>query len=469
MTATPKHITRIEATEANIKANLDHGQTAIMTDAGAQYARTEYQLWNNDDASLLYYPAVQKVWNGAADEYQDNVFHDVTARADIYVADNIYGYGDTDTKITRTADKWAIDAGGVEFVAMTETTQNLVEWNSSQADIDFEWNTSGASAMFLQGSTGRLAIGANSTPDSLLHIYGGSAGSVSATAGSLLTLEDDGDVYIQFLSPNDATTVGILFGDADDPDVAYLTCQRTPAEYIKLGTDGAYIDATVLQAGIYATNDIIFGPGLNDYGVGINIADPANQLHLYRDTSADVIETADKQQILIEQDGAGDAAIGFELTGGQRFSLGINNDGGVAADTLTLYDITNNGAYWECIPNGRVYYWRSITLDSTVSIGFGGTSAYINAGAETGDIDVVLGDNAGARFFIIEDSDNATVFKVTSDGDVTTGGDVHLGTGEYYYYGHNKTAGSVSADGTVPAKDLAGNTIYLLYSDAAAS
>ena len=68
-------------------------------------------------------------------------------------------------------------------------------------------------------STG-LGIGI-AAPDTLLHVWGASAGAVTAVVGALLTIESNGDTYMNFLSPNNAAQY-IYFGDADDNDVAWF-------------------------------------------------------------------------------------------------------------------------------------------------------------------------------------------------------------------------------------------------------
>jgi hypothetical protein len=84
----------------------------------------------------------------------------------------------------------------------------------------------------------------------------------------------------------------------------------------------------------------------------------ANLLHLYADNATDLLETADKQQINIEQDGAGDPGIGFELTSGQRFSIGIDNDDG---DKFVIKDITNSKVCLKCDLSGNLEVPGSIT------------------------------------------------------------------------------------------------------------
>lgn len=60
-----------------------------------------------------------------------------------------------------------------------------------------------------------VTIGAHNYNDTLLHIYGGSAGNVTAAADTLLTIENDDHAFISFLTPNDKAC-GLKFGDADD-------------------------------------------------------------------------------------------------------------------------------------------------------------------------------------------------------------------------------------------------------------
>lgn len=61
-----------------------------------------------------------------------------------------------------------------------------------------------------------LAIGAV-TPDSLLHVWASSAGSVTAATNTVITAERNGAAYISILTP-DANERGIYFGEASDND-----------------------------------------------------------------------------------------------------------------------------------------------------------------------------------------------------------------------------------------------------------
>lgn len=69
-------------------------------------------------------------------------------------------------------------------------------------------------------SSGNMGLGI-ATPDSNLHVWNGSAGTVSASATTLLTLENSTHARFQILTPNTATG-SIYFGDPDDNDIGRI-------------------------------------------------------------------------------------------------------------------------------------------------------------------------------------------------------------------------------------------------------
>lgn len=91
-----------------------------------------------------------------------------------------------------------------------------------------------------------LAIGAVS-PDSLLHVWASSAGTVAARTNTLITIERNGAAYISILTP-DASERGIFFGEASDNDAGGIL-YNTPStndgfEFITAGSARLYIDSS---------------------------------------------------------------------------------------------------------------------------------------------------------------------------------------------------------------------------------
>jgi hypothetical protein len=98
-------------------------------------------------------------------------------------------------------------------------------------------------------TTSTLAIGGNFTPDSTVHVWAGSAGTVSALAGTQVTIEDNATAYLSFLTPNTATA-GILFGDPEDNDVGQVTYSHSANQLsFTDGTTGTKTLAQLAAAG----------------------------------------------------------------------------------------------------------------------------------------------------------------------------------------------------------------------------
>lgn len=78
---------------------------------------------------------------------------------------------------------------------------------------------------FLRPSGDRLMVdlagGAPAADPNVVHIWKGSAGGVSSNTNAILTLEDTGYVYIQFLTPN-TVSPAILFGDPQNSDAGVI-------------------------------------------------------------------------------------------------------------------------------------------------------------------------------------------------------------------------------------------------------
>jgi hypothetical protein len=78
------------------------------------------------------------------------------------------------------------------------------------------------------------------TPDTKLHVWGGSAGTVSPPANTLLTLESSGILYQSFLTP-DNTTAGIKFGTPTNNDIARILHIPVAGSLMLSYNDTAYV------------------------------------------------------------------------------------------------------------------------------------------------------------------------------------------------------------------------------------
>ena len=134
------------------------------------------------------------------------------AFATVAVGTNIVHTGDVNTKIAFTTDAIGFEAGGREFLKFTEDTQDVVRFNSANADVDFQVSTSQSSgSLLIDGNTGDV------------HICGDSF-NFDHSEGSLLIRPGTSDQGQLILASRDGTS-------ADD---AMLTFRRY--------TDGSFAD-----------------------------------------------------------------------------------------------------------------------------------------------------------------------------------------------------------------------------------
>jgi hypothetical protein len=148
---------------------------------------------------------------------------------DLGVSDKIVHIGDTDTFINFTDDDINFQAGGVNFLDLTEDTQNEVTFNEGGVDVDFRVETADESHMlFIEGSSNRMSIGDNTgSPGATLEIK--NHASAGATGVPLLQLNNN-DTDQQCLDINaDNITANVVNISAHDV---------TSAKVISIGADG---------------------------------------------------------------------------------------------------------------------------------------------------------------------------------------------------------------------------------------
>ena len=98
----------------------------------------------------------------------------LTVEGDIGVASDIIHKGDSDTKISFTNDQIQFDAGGVEFIRLTESDggQDTLYINHDQEDLDVLMSGDDLVRLFhVNAGNNRVGIG-TSTGDTILHVTG---------------------------------------------------------------------------------------------------------------------------------------------------------------------------------------------------------------------------------------------------------------------------------------------------------
>jgi len=186
---------------------------------------------------------------------------------------------------------------------------------------------------------GNVGIG-TSSPDQTLHVHKGSAGSISSNSSSVLTLENNSDVVLQFLTP--ATSAAQLrFGDPSDNGAGFIQYLHAN-NALQFGTNGPEkmrLDAngrlgigtsspshklhTVIEAG--ESNGVAF---LNANSQGLNI---------YTDT------TANNADVFIDQ-GIANSSLFFAQAGTKRVSIGSDTTQRIYQNTTFKTVLNTNHA-----------------------------------------------------------------------------------------------------------------------------
>lgn len=157
-----------------------------------------------------------------------------------------------------------------------------------------EWWTSNVRHMALM-STGALAIGTNfTTPDSLLHVYAGNAGTVTAATGTVACLEYSGNAYLSILTPV-GNNGGLICGDPDNNDAGVFQYEHGISPpgwnwYVE-GTQQMRLDLTnglVVNDPVKATNYALSGSKVlqtSFLDAGVNTTSLASPVptHVFRD------------------------------------------------------------------------------------------------------------------------------------------------------------------------------------------
>ncbi len=167
-------------------------------------------------------------------------------------------------------------------------------------------------------SAGFVGIG-TTVPDSLLHVYGNSAGSVTAVAGTIATFENDGSIYLSLLTPN-ASERGILFGEASS---------NTAGGIIYNG--GNTVSGLQFRTNGNTTKMVI----TKDGNVGIGTTIPATKLHLSGTSSQIIIDESSLPYVLFRRNTSAKLYVGVG-DGSSLLSRAAAGDGVIRAEQKLL-------------------------------------------------------------------------------------------------------------------------------------
>jgi hypothetical protein len=172
-------------------------------------------------------------------------------------------------------------AGGQILQGGTEASQDLTLVSTASSTRGHIYLGAAQTSAFDE-TNGRLGIGI-AAPDTLLHLWGATAGTVSPLAGTVLTVENSSDAYLSFLTTA-SDTAGILFGDPDDNDVGIIKYDHSNNS-LSLGT-AASVVLTIDQYGF----------------VGIKESSPLGLLHV-KTTDTGVSSVPVNSHIILESIG----------------------------------------------------------------------------------------------------------------------------------------------------------------------
>jgi len=185
----------------------------------------------------------------------------------------------------------------------------------------------------------------------------------ATNASEKMRIAADGNVGIGTDSPerllslysDNAETTPRLLIEQDGTGDAVMAFSLTSGQGWSMGIDNSGGDAFMIHnsaGGVDSSSQFVI---LNSGNVGIGTTSPVAKLHVYQnDTEVDT-----EAGVTIEQDGTGDAALSFLLTGTKRWKMGIDNND---SDKFKISDSTNLASN------------NKLTIDTSGNVGIGTTS-----------------------------------------------------------------------------------------------
>ena len=313
---------------------------------------------------------------------------------------NASGTGSPQIAFRQAADK--------AFITYWDASDTLALTNGAGAGLHFD------------PTNVRVGIG-TAAPDTAMHIYNGSAGSVTAISGAALTIEDDAASYLQFLNPAD-TEAGIIFGRGTDNNHAGIFYGSDEQIYFTTDNSGAAVTIDCSQQ------------------VGIGTTVPAVLMHLYAGaTELDIQSTTAAEAARIRyRNTSGDYRVGVGArTGGGNFEIKSTScTGGITMTALGNLDIEGVAASPTSADGAAgIAYFVGSASDSGIAIGSYTISPWdnwIQSQQENGTVSDIVLQPRGGNVGIGTCSMSNRVLHVASASSttaiITTGSNTHAST-----------------------------------------
>ena len=293
------------------------------------------------------------------------------------------------------------------------------------------------------------------------------AGNISASGD--LFIHDD--IFAPNIGTGTDNSVVVL-----DSDGSFKTDEINSDVWI---TSKNFVDANTISNG-YITkatdSDTIASSILYESSnkIGLGTTTPTSSMHIFVDNT-NKMTTKDGSILIVEQDNAnGDAGIQFDLTGGQKWSIGIDHSDG---DKFKIFDITDQRSVLEAdgggslIQPGGDYYGRSVDGEYSRLFRWGGvyftwdSDSYGNNyqhsitstnGNESSFTDSITLNSYGNVLINIDSNNNSdnNTFKIANNSTDTNNLLLTVNEGGDLDVSGNITGSNIKVEGTLDANNL---------------
>ena len=332
--------------------------------------------------------------NGRVGINTDSPAYKLGVAGNVGINEYIYHNGDADTYVRFQDDSINFQAGGADFITLTEAAQDEVVINESSADIDFRVESNNATHMFfIDGASNRIGVG-TSGPQHTIDIQ------ERTGIEAVIRLQGSADVGIRLAADSDNS------GENDNPYIDwYQDGQNSNSRNNRLasiameGDAGATFTGSIANALILSTfcpnaqssslrpfqiatdssnngfRNRLTVEGTHGY-VGINTSTPSQELEINGTTKSNYYITTPTTQDL-GSGTSGTLSIGSSLMFLDADSI-TGQDLGIGMDVHTLN-----------IPNGTTS-GQKLTLVIEGNMGGGNSVGIMVAGNITGASDMLM-------------------------------------------------------------------------------